>query len=144
MGRSGAGGTGKGRPTAQERLILDAGAVLALSRLDPRALAFVVETRRLGGVVHVPVVVVAETSRGGGPRDARVNRVLKSMVVPPTTEAVGRTAGRLLARADSSATADALVVAEAVVGGGGRILTGDPDDLGVLAAEHPEVLIQPL
>lgn len=132
------------RSGPQERLILDSGAVFALSRLDPRALSFVVEARRRGGEVQVPVVVVAETSRGGGPRDARVNRVLKSVAVPPTTEVVGRTAGRLLARAESSATAYALVVAEAVVGGGGRILTADPDDLGALVTEHPEVLIQPL
>ena len=64
--------------------------------------------------------------------------------VAPATEATARIAGRLLAQAGSSATADALVVAEALRAGRARILTTDPDDLGVLAQAHPEVQVQPL
>lgn len=127
-----------------QRLILDSGAVIALSRGDQRARAFVARAVDLGVPIVIPVVVVAETVRGG-PRDAPVNRVLKAVdAVPIATEKVGRTAGRLLGQAKSTETIDALVVAQAVVAGGGHILTGDPDDLEPLAEPHPEVLIQPL
>jgi predicted nucleic acid-binding protein len=94
--------------------------------------------------VEVPVVVVAETIRGG-PKDAPVDRVLKAVgSVPDTREAHGRAAGRLLGTARSTATADALVVAQAVEAGGALVLTGDPDDLNRLARPHPEVWVQEL
>lgn len=129
---------------APQRLILDAGALIALSRGDRRARAFLARALELGAPVEVPVVVVAETVRGG-PRDASVNRVLKAVgSVPDTREAHGRTAGRLLGTARSTAAVDALVVAQAVEAGGAQILTGDPDDLGRLARPHPEVWVQQL
>ncbi len=127
-----------------QRLILDSGAVIALSRADQRARAFVARAIELGAPVEIPVVVVAETVRGG-PRDAPVHRVLKAVdAVPAATEQLGRTAGRLLGQAGSSATVDALVVAQAVAAGGAHVLTGDPGDLEPLAKRHPEVCIQRL
>lgn len=138
-----AGSRGRRIP-APERLILDSGAVIALSRGDQRARAFVVRALAVGAPVEVPVVVVAETLRGG-PRDAPVHRVLKAVdAVPDVHEEHGRTAGQLLGTAKSVATVDALVVAQAVLAGGAHILTGDVDDLERLAAPHPEVWIQPL
>ncbi len=132
------------RGVAPQRLILDSGAVIALSRGERRVRAFLARALEMQTLVEVPVAVVAETLRGG-PRDAPVHRVLNSIdAVPPTTEAIGRTAGELLGRARSSATVDALIVAQAVAAGGAQLLTGDPDDLEVLAAAHPEVWIQPL
>ncbi len=129
---------------APQRLILDSGAVIALSRGDQRARAFLARAVELGAPVEVPVVVVAETVRGGS-RDAPVNRVLKAVdAVPRANEALGRTAGRLLGEARSSATIDALVVAQAVAAGGAHVLTGDPDDLEPLAERHPEVWVQRL
>jgi predicted nucleic acid-binding protein len=126
---------------APQRLILDSGAVIALAQGDFRARAFLARALELGVSVEIPVVVVAETVRGG-PRDAPVNRVLTAVsLIPETREAHGRTAGRLLATARSSSTVDALVVAHAVEGGGARILTGDREDLVRLAAPHPEVSI---
>jgi len=59
-------------------------------------------------------------------------------------EVVGRVAGSLIGVAGSGAVADALVVAAAVRAGGGVILTGDTDDLRMLAADRPEVLVTPL
>lgn len=129
---------------APQRLILDAGAVIALARGDQRARAFLARALELGAPVEIPVVVVAETVRGG-PRDAPVNRVLKAVgSVPETLEIHGRIAGRLLGLGRSAHTVDALVVAHAVAAGGAQILTGDRDDLERLAAPHPEVLIHPL
>lgn len=129
------------RPT----LILDAGAVIALARADHRARAFVLRAQELGAEVVVPPVVVAETVRGDGPRDAAVNRVLKAVgEVPSTTETTARVAGALLGVAKSNATVDALVVAEAVGRAGAQILTADARDLGNLAAGRPEVRVHAL
>jgi predicted nucleic acid-binding protein len=129
---------------APQRLILDSRAVIALSRGDQRARAFLARALELRAPVEVPVVVVAETTRGG-PRDTTVNRILKAVgSVSEAREVHGRTAGRLLAAAHSTHTVDALVVAHAVEAGGAHILTGDQEDLGRLAASYPEVWIQPL
>jgi len=130
------------RPAPPSVLILDSGAVIALSRQEPRARAFLQRAVELGAWVEVPVVVVAETTRGTS-RDAAVNRVLKAVAaVPDMPEAVGRTAGALLGKAPGSGVADALVVAHAIEVGGGLILTSDRRDVALLAAEHPEVWVQ--
>jgi predicted nucleic acid-binding protein len=131
-------------PQASQRLILDSGAVIALARGDQRARAFLARAQALGTSIEIPVVVLAETVRGG-PRDAPIHRVLKAVgSVPEAREIHGRIAGQLLATARSAATVDALVVAQAVEAGGGHILTGDRGDLERLAAPHPEVWIHPL
>jgi len=122
-------GTRRESGGTSERLILDSGAVIALARGDARARAFLARSVEATSTVEIPVVVVAETLRGG-PRDAPVNRVLKAIgFVPEAQEAHGRIAGRLLGVARSASTVDALVVAQAIEGGGGHILTGDRDDL---------------
>jgi predicted nucleic acid-binding protein len=129
---------------APQRLILDSGAVIALARGEQRARAFLARALELRVPVEVPVVVVAETVRGG-PHDAPVHRVLKAVgSIPEAREAHGRTAGRLLGTARSSNTVDALVVAHAVEAGGAHVLSGDREDLERLARPHPEVWIQPL
>lgn len=134
----------RARRPAPRHLILDSGAVIALARGDQRARAFLARALEVGASVEVPVVVLAETLRGG-PRDAPVHRVLNAIgAVPLTTETMGRSAGELLGRARSTSTADALIVAQAVAAGGAHVLTGDREDLGRLAAHHTEVWIQPL
>jgi predicted nucleic acid-binding protein len=118
--------------------------VIALSRGEQRARAFLARALELGAAVDVPVVVVAETLRGRR-RDAPVHRVLKAVgSVPDTREAHGRTAGRLLGAARSDDTVDALVLAQAVEAGGAMVLTGDPDDLQRLGRPHPEVWVREL
>lgn len=133
------------REPPPRRLILDSGAVIALARREQRARAFLARALELAVPIEIPVVVVAETVRGKR-QDAPVHRVLNAVgAVPPATEATGRIAGRLLGHANSSATVDALVVAQAVgTTGGAQILTSDPHDLEALAEPHPEVWIQRL
>lgn len=135
----------KRQPAAPaSRLILDSGAVIALSRGDDRARAFLARAREVGAEVVIPVVVVAETVRGT-PRDAAVNRVLKVVgTIPAAVEATGRAAGEVLGRGRSAETVDAMVVAEAVLRGGGRVLTGDPGDLRKLAAPYVAVSVHAL
>lgn len=132
------------RQAPPQRLILDAGAVIALSRAEGAARAALAAALEAGADVSVPAVVVAETVRGRAP-DAPVNRVLKAIgAVDVTDEPMGRTAGRLLGSAGSAATVDAIVVATAIEAGGAVILTGDPADPGRLAAREPRVVIEPL
>lgn len=127
-----------------QRLILDAGAVIALSRADQRARAALAAALEAGADVSIPAVVVAETVRGVA-AGAPVNRIVKAVgEVSVADERVGRTAGRLLGEARSDSTIDALVVASAVEAGGAVILTGDPDDLRALAGDRPGVVIQAL
>lgn len=130
--------------TAPQRLILDAGAVIALSRADQRARAVLAAAREARVQVSIPSVVVAEAVRGAA-ADAPVNQVLKAVgEVDVADEAIGRTAGRLLGDAGSSETVDAVVVATAIEAGGAVVLTGDPDDLSGLADRQAEVVVQAL
>ncbi len=131
-------------PSSSQRLILDAGAVIALARNDPRARAFVRRAVELDAQVRVPAVVLAETLRGTQ-RDAAVHRVLNAVSdTLPIDEMVGRRAGALLGRAGRSDTVDAIVVAEAIDAGGAEILTGDATDLTALANGEPSVTIHAL
>src|SRR5262249_37813236 len=127
-----------------QRLILDSGAVIALARGDRRARSFLARALELQTPIEIPVVVLAETVRGG-PRDAPINRVLKPVAsVPEAREVHGRRAVRQLPAASSAATVDDLVVAHALETGGAHVLTGDREDLERLAARHPEVWIHTL
>ena len=131
-------------PPAPQRLILDAGAVIALARNDPRARAFLRRAIELDAEVRVPVVVLAETLRGTA-RDAGVHRVLNAVSDShPIDETIGRRAGALLGRADRSDTVDAIDVAEAIESGGAAILTGDALDLTALADGERSVTIHAL
>jgi len=132
------------RTPPPQRLILDSGAVIALSRNDVRARAALAAAREAGVEVSIPSVVVAETVRGSA-KDAKVNRVIKSVGdVTTADEDTGRVAGALLGAAKSTSTIDALVVASVIELGGGVVLTGDPEDLEPLADGHPEVVISAL
>lgn len=127
-------------PPPSGRLILDSGAVIGWSRGVPRVRAQLRAALASSMELRVPVVVLAETLRGG-PRDAPVNRVLKAVGTVATEPSVGRVAGGLLGRTGSGRTADALVAAEAVVTPESAVLTGDPKDLSELLAEHPAVSV---
>ena len=127
-----------------QRLILDSGAVIALSRNDQRARATLAAAWEAAVEVSIPSLVVAETVRGSA-KDAPVNRVIKAVgEVRPADEGTGRVAGGLLGAARSNSTVDAVVVASAIELGGGVVLTGDPDDLEALANGHPEVVVRTL
>lgn len=127
-----------------QRLILDSGAVIALSRNDPQARAQLTAAWEAGADVAIPAPVVAETVRGST-KDAPVNRVIKAVgAVPAVDEATSRVAGGLLGVAHSAATVDALVVASAIRLGGGVILTGDPRDLQQLSGGQQEIVVRAL
>lgn len=107
-------------PRFLPRLILDSGALIALSRNDQRARATLAAAWEAGVEVAVPAVVVAETVRGPA-KDAPVNRVVKAVgEVTAAVEGTVRVAGALLGEARSTSTIGALVV------GRGRTLVQIP------------------
>ena len=127
-------------------VVLDTGAVLALAARPTRETtrrlhAALSVARRRGALVRVPSAVLAEAYRGGS-QDPNVDRAIdRAGRVVTTGRRVARLAGGLLAsnRLDSCHVVDALVVATVVALGGGIVVTGDPDEMNVLAAPWPHV-----
>ena len=81
-------------------------------------------------------------------RDVGHSRVIKAAEVwPPADEPLAWRVGRLLGKAISDATIDALVAVTALAvreGNGSAhciVLTSDPDDLSALLAEEPGVRV---
>jgi predicted nucleic acid-binding protein len=96
--------------------------------------------------IRVSAATLAETYRGKA-RDAGIDRVLNQGIdVLPVDRGTAKVAARLLANAglDSCSAIDAIVVATAIRLGATLILTSDPDDLSLLAVDHPAVEIQAL
>ena len=127
--------------SACPRLILDSGAVISWSRGDARTRAILREALARDLELRIPVVVLAETLRGGA-QDAPVNRVLKAVGTAATMPDTGREAGHLLGQTGGDKTVDALVAAEALGIPDSTVLTSDPDDLRALLADHDEIAIQ--
>lgn len=121
-----------GSASGRSRLILDAGALIALARGDRRARAVLELALDEHLLVQVPTPVLAQVHRGD--RDhARSDRVLQAVdEYVPTTERIARRAGELLGRAGLADAIDAIVAAEAINGAPAAILTSDPDDLADL------------
>jgi hypothetical protein len=122
-------------------LILDAGALIALERND-RAMWRRLKTSLLAN--NVPVThggIVGQAWRGAGPRQAMLARALDGIDVRPLTDALGRSAGELLARSRGKDVVDAALVLLAA--DGDEILTSDVDDiapLARLAGRHVDVI----
>jgi len=126
-------------------LVLDTGAIIALSRDDVHARNAMVQAHTARSPVFLPVVVLTETLRGG-PRDALVHRVVNSIDGDfPVSSAMARRAGRLLGETGSSAGAvDAIVAATAISMRPSVILTSDPGDMRQLVRDHPDVTVYPI
>jgi predicted nucleic acid-binding protein len=132
---------------------LDSEAVVALAGRDTpakrrvrRALEAAIRTR---SDVVVPTLVLAELYRGVARSqlvDAVLARSEPAIVARDTDRVLARFVGAILQAAGdgSEHIVDAHVVAIAVEAGGGMALTGDPDDLGRLAAPYGSVLVEPL
>jgi predicted nucleic acid-binding protein len=124
-------------------LVLDSGALVALSRGDVRVRGILDEALRRTHEVAVPMVTIAETHRGAGPREALLNRTLGRLEPSrPLDEPTARLAGVLLGEANSSSTIDALVMAEALTLAPSVVVTSDPTDLRLLLGERRGVEIR--
>jgi predicted nucleic acid-binding protein len=94
--------------------------------------------------VRVPSAVLVELYRGHGTDEAIDLVLARGFAQVVTTGArIARTAGHLLGAvgAGREMAVDALVVATAIRLGGGVVVTHDPSDLTLLAADHPRVVI---
>jgi predicted nucleic acid-binding protein len=118
-------------PRADPGLTLDAGALLALERDRAPVVRLVAATRLLDRPIGCPAPVVGEVWRGG-PRQARLARVLSWLDVAPVGLIECRRAGELLGAAGLTDVVDALVVLHAARGQH-EVLTSDPEDIARLA-----------
>jgi predicted nucleic acid-binding protein len=117
-------------------LVLDAGPLIKLEGRSPIALALVKEAKQRGEELLVSGATYTEVWRGhrngaGTP----MSIALKNVKPVRTTEAIGKLAGELLQKAslDETYGFDAIVVATAA-SRGAEVVTGDPADIGRLAA----------
>jgi predicted nucleic acid-binding protein len=119
-------------------LVLDAEGIVKLADGDLRTRHYYEAARERKGQVVTPTSAIAEVLRGG-PRDAKVHRVLSRVTIVSIDKAVGRMAGELLGEAGLSGhrcTIDALLAAVAL--GLPRpvvLLTSDPEDMTRLTEE---------
>ena len=112
-------------------LVLDAGALLAVERGDREVIALLKLEFLRGSSPVTHGGVVGQVWRGGAGRQALLARYLPRVEVVPLGDALGRQAGALLARTETSDVIDAAVVLLAE--DGDTILTSDADELRSLA-----------
>jgi len=117
-----------GRPYPR-RLVLDAGALIAIERHSREVRLMLQSALNNGGTIIVPATVVAQVWRDGA-RQARVAALLKSddVTVEPLTPADARAAGVLCGLRNTSDIVDASVVISARRAGA-IVVTSDPADL---------------
>jgi predicted nucleic acid-binding protein len=118
------------RGVTETALVLDSGAVIALSRGNPKIRVFLRRALEVGVDVRIPAAVLTEVFRGG-PKDAPVHRVRRALHVAALQERTARHAGELLGRTRGKNSVDAMVVAEALEIGA-DIFTSDLEDIEAL------------
>jgi hypothetical protein len=111
------------------RLVLDAGAFIALDRDDRTAWGRLALAERARTPLVTHGGIVAQVWRTA--RQVRLARVLRLVDVVPLDRDLGRRAGELLAKVRGSDAIDAALVI--LSRSGDRILTSDPDDIEALA-----------
>lgn len=115
-------------------MILDAGVLISIDRGEEQAGATLRAFEQAGERMATTEPVLAQVWRDGA-RQARLARALQEVEIRPFTE--GRRVGLLLGASGTRDVVDAHLVLVAVQTGE-AILTGDPDDLGRLAATFGE------
>jgi hypothetical protein len=108
------------------RLILDAGALIALDRNDRRVVDLVRLTRRSGGALVTSAPVIGQVWRHGG-RQANLARALALVDVQAADDDAARRAGELLSTSETSDVVDALLVLLARPGD--AVATSDVGDI---------------
>lgn len=111
------------------RLVLDAGALIAIDRNDRRIAGLIALGRRAGADLVTVAPVVGQAWRDGA-RQARLARALPMIDVLDVDRVSAQAAGEVLRDSGGSDVVDALVAL--ATRPGDQVLTSDPDDLGVL------------
>jgi len=112
-------------------MILDAGALIAVSRNDRAMIARLVAAEQDGDELTTHPLVVAQVWRDHRGRQASLARLLRGVAIIPIDDQLGRRCGELLGKARTSDPIDAAVVLIATEGE--SIVTSDPDDINHLA-----------
>lgn len=112
-------------------LVLDAGALVAVERMNRDVIALIKRERLRGRAPVTHGGIVGQVWRGGG-RQANLARLLPGLDIEALDAELGRRAGALLARSRSADVIDAALALLAQ--DGDEILTSDPDDIRVLVA----------
>jgi hypothetical protein len=125
------------------RMVLDAGAFIALDRNDRAMWARLAIAHRDRTPLVTHGGVIGEAWRNGR-RQARLARALRAVDVKPLDLELGRRAGELMASSGTEDVIDAALVI--LCQPGDRVYTSDPDDLLLLASagSHQEIEIVPV
>ena len=108
-------------------LVLDAGALVAVERLDREVIALIKRERLAGRAPVTHGGIVGQVWRGGAGRQATLAKLLPGLEIVAIGVDLGRRAGVLLGRTKTSDVLDAAVALLAT--DGDEILTSDPKDL---------------
>lgn len=122
------------------KLVLDAGALIAIDRNDRRVAGLIELARRAGAELVSTTPVVTQAWRDGA-RQARLAKALPMIEIEVVELADAKRAGELLASAGRSDAVDALVAM--LAGPADQILTSDPNDLRSLCDArgiHPTIV----
>jgi PIN domain nuclease of toxin-antitoxin system len=121
------------------KLVLDAGALIAIDRND-RGVAGLIELGRRVNAELVTVSPVLAQAWRDGATQARLAQALPMINVLTVDLELAKEAGQLLAAAHTNDVVDALVVLAAQPGD--QILTSDPRDMAaLLAVSNPRVTV---
>ncbi|HEY4055526.1 MAG TPA: hypothetical protein VGM39_02920 [Kofleriaceae bacterium] len=112
-------------------MILDAGALIALSRGEKAIREILEDALRERDDLRTHAMVVAQVWRATPSTPAVLSRALRSIEVLPIEESFGRRCGELIGKARTSDPIDAGVVL--IARDEEQILTSDPDDIRHLA-----------
>ena len=112
-------------------MILDAGALIAVSRNDRAMIARLVVAEQEGDELTTHPMVVAQVWRDHRGRQALLARLLRGVQIVSIDDDLGRRCGELLGTARASDPIDAAVVLIAT--DGEPVVTSDPDDILHLA-----------
>lgn len=111
-------------------MILDAGALIAVSRNDRAMIARLLVVEQEDEEVSTHPMVIAQVWRDGG-RQALLARLLRGVQIVDLDEDLGRRCGELLGKAGTTDPIDAAVVL--IASDGESVATSDPDDIAHLA-----------
>jgi hypothetical protein len=132
----GTAGNGEG---AAGDLVLDAGALIAFERADRRTAAIIGDALEVGDEVVVPASALAQAWRGG-PRSARLARLMAGIASDSLDEARAKEVGERLGSRARTDVADAHVVCCAL-DQGAIVLTSDRGDLEALASAGEHLVV---
>jgi predicted nucleic acid-binding protein len=131
---------GTGKPV-QRRYVLDAGALIAHERRDPKVAALFEQAANNRVEMVLPSVVLAQAWRDGS-RQVVLARALRNpgLVEAPLHHEDAKRIGELLRESATADVADAHIVVLAVRLGV-PVITSDPDDIAKLNPELPVVRV---